>query len=65
VAVAVLGAARRVKSKVNGVSGPHSMRPCEVGLKGFLNLELHAWLKLASGIKPPDEFQIQGSFLWV
>jgi hypothetical protein len=30
------------------------MRPYEVGLEGFLNLELHPWLKLASGIKPPD-----------
>ena len=41
------------------------MRPCEVGLEGFLNLALHSGLKLASGIKPPNEFQIQGSFLWV
>ena len=35
------------------------MHPCEVGLNGFLNLELHPWLKLASGIKPPNEFQVQ------
>jgi hypothetical protein len=38
------------------------MRPCEVGLKGFLNLELHPWLELAGGIKPPNEFQVQGLF---